>query len=93
MGWKIFDYRCTECGEEFESMEQDAEDAVFCPAVFCESPLEACGAPAAYLPSANLGWTNDKETQSAMLRKRSAEHTAREQRNGNMLNPRDLKKL
>jgi hypothetical protein len=93
MGWKIFDYRCSECGEEFESMEQDAEDEVWCPVVFCESPLEVCGARADYLPSANLGWSNNKEAQTEMLKKRSREHTAKEQKNGNMMGPKDLPKL
>ena len=97
MGWKIFDYRCPDCGHEFESMEKSSEDEVLCVAVKTQAlqglPEVLCGAAAALMPTANLGWTNDKEKQNAMLRKRSADHTRKEQKSGNMLSPRDLPKL
>ena len=81
MGWKIFDYSCV-CGNSFESMEQDCNDPVNCP---------KCGALATLRPSAvNLGWTNDKAKKDAMLKKRSLDHTKREQQSGNMLSPRDF---
>lgn len=84
MGWKYFDYRCPSCGHEFESMERSSEDPVPCP---------KCETIAALIPSANLGWTNDPSTRKEMLKKRSAEHTAKEQKNGNMMSPKDLPKL
>ena len=97
MGWKYFDYRCPDCGHEFESMEKDCKDTVTCTAVTREAlqgvPEELCGAVVDHQPSANLGWTNDHQTKNDMLRKRSAEHTAKEQKNGNMLSPKDLPKL
>ena len=83
MGWKIFDYRC-DCGNEFESMEKSADDVVNCP---------ECGERASYVPSANLGWSNDTATKKEMLKKRSAEHTAKEQKSGNMMSAKDLPKL
>lgn len=92
MGWKLFDYRCPECGYEFESMEKSSEDEVLCPAVDEESP-NPCGSVVNLLPSANLGWTNDPNTRKEMLKKRSAEHTAKQQKNGNMMSPKDLPKL
>lgn len=96
MGWKIFDYRC-ECGYEFESMEKSAEDEVTCPEVVTHAlhglPEVLCGKIAALIPSANLGWTNDKEKQNKMLRKRSLDHTRKEQKSGNMLSPKDLPKF
>lgn len=92
MGWKIFDYRC-ECGHTFESMEKSSEDEVLCTAVICEESMVLCGKVATLMPSANLGWTNDKEKQNDMLRKRSADHTRKEQKSGNMLSPRDLPKF
>ena len=97
MGWLIFDYRCPECGHEFESMEKSAEDEVLCTKVETQAlqglPEVLCGVVVDYLPNANMGWSNDKQTRSDMLRKRSAEHTAKEQKSGNMLSPKDLPKL
>jgi putative FmdB family regulatory protein len=84
MGWKYFDFKCPECGHVFESMEKSAGDPVDC---------TECGARAEYLPSANLGWSNDQATRKDMLRKRSEAHTKSEQKKGNMQSPRDLPKL
>ncbi|MCF6205318.1 MAG: hypothetical protein L3J47_00295 [Sulfurovum sp.] len=93
MGWKYFDYIC-ECGNTFESMEKNSTDEVRCTAVTTEAlqgiPEVLCGLVAKYTPSANLGWTNDVGIQREMLKKRSAEHTKREQKNGNMKSVRDL---
>ncbi len=83
MGWKYFDYKCPECDFAFESMEQDCKDLVNC---------AECGELALIMPSAKLGWANNKETQTNMLKKRSEEHTAKEQKNGNMMSPKDLAK-
>lgn len=103
MGWKMFDYKCPECGHTFESMEKDAYDEVLCPKVVdggdvsVDAPgrddYEVCGARADYLPSANLGWSNDPSAKKEMLKKRSVEHTAKEQKVGNMMSPKDLPKL
>jgi len=104
MGWKMFDYRC-ECGHNFESTvwvsslpEEGEETAdVLCPKVVTEAlqglPEVLCGAVASLMPSGNLGFTNDKEKTNAMLKKRSEDHTRKEQKSGNMLSPRDLPKL
>jgi len=87
----MFDYRCQECGNDFESMEKTHEDLVECPALTEDGTK--CGTWCEVMPNANLGWTNDPNARKEMLMKRSAEHTAKEQKNGNMMSPKDLPKL
>ena len=92
MGWKYFDYRCTGCTQDFESCQwvpTIPDDDFVEEEVHCED----CGEGAELMPTANLGWANDKEKQTEMLKKRSREHTAKEQKSGNMMSPKDLPKL
>ena len=84
MGWFYFDFHCEPCDEVFEAMVNSNADDV-------TEPCQTCGEPAKkVLGCANLGWSNNPQIRSEMLRKRSTEHTKNEQKKGNMLSPKDL---
>ena len=84
MSWKLYDYICKACGNEFEELVTGIDEWVDC---------KECGlGPCEILPTANLGWSNDPLTKKEMLMRRSKEHTIKEQKSGNMLSPRDIKK-
>jgi DNA-directed RNA polymerase subunit RPC12/RpoP len=86
MPWKMVDAIClsAECGEEFEFLTADPEEVIECPR--CEhSAARKVSAPMLGLIC------NDPERRKEALKKRSADHTASEQRKGNMMSPKDLK--
>lgn len=86
MAWKMEMYACqsAECGDEFEFLTADPDEHVECPR--CDhSAVRIMSAP-------SLGFmNNDPEKRKEALKKRSEEHTKREQRRGNLASIRDMK--
>lgn len=84
MGWFYFDFECESCDMVFEVLVSGNDPEA-------TEPCPHCGEPAKKIVGGTSNfWSNDKEKVSEMLRKRSIEHTKREQKKGNMLSPRDL---
>jgi len=82
MGWKIYDYECPECEEIFEDLGKSSELITECK--FCD-----CKEAKRLVPGPRVGVMNDPEVKKDALRKRSEEHTKREQRKGNLRDPRE----
>ncbi len=86
MAWKLYDFKCLDegCGNEFEFLTADPDEVVEC---------EVCEHSAKRLMSAPLLGliSNDPERKKESLKKRSEDHTKREQRRGNLASIRDIK--
>lgn len=81
----LYDFICGACGHEFETLvKSNGEDTEFIPCTECE-----LGTAERQIGS-TLQWSNNPATKGEMLKKRSFEHTKREQKSGNMLSPRDF---
>jgi len=79
----LFDFKCNECDQGFEDYISSTTVAVVCP--HCTSTnVEKV------LSAVRVGLYNNRETRTEALKRRSEEHTAREQRKGNMPSVRDL---
>lgn len=79
---KFRDFWCFSCEEMFEALVRD-EEMPECRNCGSESVEKRISAP-------RIGLYNNPEARSAALKKRSEEHTKREQKKGNMLSPRDF---
>jgi len=80
--WKYFDFECRDCGCVFESMVQGEPE---------EIPCEECGKPAIrHMPGVLLGQMNVPHKKREALKKRSEEHTKRQQKAGNIKSVRDV---
>ena len=71
MSWRMRDFLCPFCDNEFESLVADTEETHYC---------SNCGETAEKIMSApRIGlYENNPELKAKVLKKRSADHTAKE---------------
>ena len=81
----LHDFECQACENRFEGLE--AKDTIIvCPACGSEDTIKLFSA-------VRVGLYNNAEVRAEVLKKRSRDHTASEQRKGNMLSPRDVSQM
>ncbi len=83
MGWKAYDFLCPKCEEKFEDIVESDTDITEC--IYC-----GFGAAKKIMSAPKLGFMHDAERRSEALKRRSVEHTKREQRRGNLKDPREV---
>lgn len=74
MGWIVNNFKCKDCGHEFEELYKKGEETdIECPE--CESKQIE---PLLSSPRLSTYEMADKEGKAAILRKRSADHTKKQ---------------
>lgn len=84
MSWRIYDFQCDECDVVFEDLVEADVKEMECTECRTGIATRMMSAPL-------LGFMNDPYTKQEALKKRSLEHTRKQQKNGNLKHPSEYK--